>query len=165
MEAVLSFLESLHFHPVVFVGQLILFTLFHFAMRVLIYDSLIRARDGRDGRIGGQLAQAEAAAANAQALKQRYDEEIKEQRLQLAHQLKEAIAQAEKEANATLQQARDEAGKVVDEANAKLNEEERELRSGMEREAGKLALAVSQQVVRNSLKQDAQERVLAQLKG
>lgn len=165
MDAVLNFLYSLHFHPVVFVVQIVLFTGFHFMMRSLIYDPIIAARNGREGRIDGHLAKAEAAAANAKALKVRYEEELKAQRLVLAQELKEATEKSEKSAADQMQQARDEAGRLSDDANTKLAAEEKQLKDGMDQEANKLALAVAKQVVRNSLSEDAQGRVLAQLKG
>lgn len=98
-------------------------------------------------------------------LKLRYDEEIKAQRATLAQELKEATDKAEKAAAERMQQARDEAGKLTDEANARLDEEENQLKASMDQEAGKLAVVVATQVVRNSLSEDAQGRVLAQLKG
>jgi len=165
MEAIVSLLESLHFSLPVFAAQIILFLGFHMTMKTLIYDPTVRARHGREGRIDGHLAKAEAAASNAKGLKQRYEEEIKAQRLILAQELKEATEKAEKAAAERMQLARDEAGKLTDEANAKLDAEESQLKTNMDQEAGKLALAVSQQVVRNSLSEDAQGRVLAQLKG
>jgi F-type H+-transporting ATPase subunit b len=165
MEPILDFLQSLHFHPVVFAAQLILFTGFHFAMRATIYDPLLNTRNERDGRIDGHLATAEASAANARAMKQKYEEEIRAQRAALAQQLKEAIDKSEDEAAEVLKKARAEADRVTDEASAKLNEEEQQLQAGMDEQAGQVALAVARRVVRNSLTEDAQERVLAQLKG
>lgn len=165
MEAVTNFLESLHFHPVVFVVQMFLFIGFHFAMSSIIYQPLVKAREEREGRIEGHLAKAEASAANARALKQKYDDEIKAQRQADAQQLKEAIDKAEKEAADRLQAARDEAGRIAEEANARLNDEETQLKAGMDAQAHGLALAVARRVVRNSLKEDAQDRVLQQLKG
>ena len=165
MDAVVKFLEGLHFSPIVFAVQIVLFMGFHFAMRSLIYDPIINARNAREGKIEGHLAKAEAAANNAKGLKLRFDEEIKGQRLILAQQLKEATEKAEQEAAERMQQARDEAGRISDEANAKLEAEETQLKAGMDQEANKLALAVAGQVVRNSLSEDAQGRVLAQLKG
>lgn len=165
MEAITNFLESLHFSLPVFAIQIVLFLGFHMAMKTLIYDPIVNARNQREGRIDGHLAKAEAAAANAKALKLRYEEEIKAQRLVLAQELKEATEKAEKAAAERMQQARDEAGKLTEDANARLNEEETQLKASMDQEAGKLAVAVAKQVVRNSLSEDAQGRVLAQLKG
>lgn len=165
MDAILNFLYGLHFSPVVFFVQIGLFLFFHMSMQTLIYGPIVRARQGREGRIDGHLAKAEAAAANAKALKTKYDEEIKAQRALLAQELKDAISKAEKAAADRMQQARDEAGKLTDEAHAKLDEEENQLKASMDQEADKLARAVAQQVVRNSLSEDAQGRVLAQLKG
>jgi len=165
MEAIVNFLESLHFSPWVFAIQIALFLGFHMTMKTLIYDTIVRARNEREGRIEGHLAKAEAAAANAKGLKLRYEEEIKAQRVVLAQELKDATEKAEKAAAERMQQARDEAGKLTEEANARLNEEENQLKASMDQEAGKLALAVASQVVRNSLSEDAQGRVLAQLKG
>ncbi|MBN9415894.1 MAG: ATP synthase F0 subunit B [Candidatus Eremiobacteraeota bacterium] len=165
MEAITNFLESLHFSPIVFGLQIILFLGFHMTMKTLIYDPIVNARNQREGRIEGHLAKAEAAAANAKGLKLRYEEEIKAQRLVLAQELKDATEKSEKAAAERLQQARDEAGKLTDDANARLDDEEKQLKASMDQEAGKLALAVAGQVVRNSLSEDAQGRVLAQLKG
>lgn len=165
MEPVLNFLYSLHFSPIVFALQLILFTAFHFAMKAVIYEPLLKARNEREGRIEGHLAKAEEAANNAKSLKQRYDEEILAERRELAQKLKEEISQAEAEAAKVMQQARDEANRVQDEAHAALDQEEQQLKAGMDDQAAKLAVAVAQQVVRNTLKEDAQEPVLQRLKG
>ncbi|MFN8606113.1 MAG: ATP synthase F0 subunit B [Vulcanimicrobiota bacterium] len=165
MDAILNFLYGLHFSPIVFFAQIGLFLFFHMTMQSLIYGPIVRARNEREGRIEGHLSKAEAAAANAKGMKAKYDEEIKAQRVVLAQELKEATEKAEKEAAARMQQARDEAGKLTDEAHARLNEEEKQLLASMDQEANKLALAVARQVVQNSLSQDAQGRVLAQLKG
>lgn len=165
MEAITNFLTSLHFSPIVFGVQILLFVGFHMTMKTLIYDPIMRARNQREGRIEGHLGKAEAAAANAKALKLRYEEEIKAQRVVLAQELKDATEKAEKAAAARMEQAREEAGKLTDESNAKLDEEEKQLKASMDQEANKLAVAVAQQVVRNSLSEDAQGRVLAQLKG
>ena len=165
MDQILDFLYSLHFNPTVFAIQLTLFTCFHFLMKVLIYTPLATARNAREGTISGQLATAEASAANARALKLRHEEEIRAQRLTLAQQLKEATEEAEKRAAEMMQKARAEAERVTDEATAKLNEEQTQLLAAMDHEADRLARAVARQVVRNSLTEDAQGRVLAQLKG
>jgi|EP01012_Entosiphon_sulcatum_P057037 ATP synthase F0 subunit b len=165
MDAILNFLYALHFNPWVFFAQLVLFIGFHLTMQTLIYGPIVRARNGREGRIEGHLAKAEAAAANAKGLKLKYDEEIKAQRALLAQELKVATEKAEKAASDRMQLAREEAGKITDEAHAKLDEEEKQLKASMDQEANKLALAVARQVVQNSLSQDAQGRVLAQLKG
>lgn len=165
MQTVLDILSSLHFHPVVFVVQLVLFTLFHFAMRAIVYDPLIATRNERDGRIQGHLRRAELAAEEAQSMKAAYEEQIKTQRLSLAQELKEAIEAAEKQAASVLQAARDEASRVTDEANAALDQEEQQLKAGMDDAASKLAVAVAEKVVRNSLADADQSRVLARLKG
>lgn len=165
MEAITNFLESLHFSPIVFGIQIVLFLGFHMTMKTLIYDPIVNARNEREGRIDGHLAKAENAAANAKGLKLRYEEEIKAQRAVLAQELKDATETAEKTAAARMQQARDEAGQLTDVSNAQLDQEEKQLKASMDQEADKLARAVAQQVVRNSLSEDAQGRVLAQLKG
>ena len=165
MQTILSILTSLHFHPVVFFVVLVSFTLFHFAMRVVIYDPMIAARNERDGRIHGFLSKAEAAAANAKSMKVKYEEEIRSQRLALSQELKDAIDGVEKQVAAMMQTARDEAGRLTEDANSRLDEEEKQLKAGMDDQAAKLALAVAQRIVRNSLAEGAQDRVLAQLKG
>lgn len=165
MEMIMNFLYSLHFHPVVFVIQLILFTVFHFVMRSIIYDPLMSARNQREGRIQGQLQKAEAAAANAQALKARYEDEMKAQRQLLAQELKDATEQAQKQAAATVDVARTEAGRISDEAYASLDAERARLEGTMDSQAQQLAVAVAQKVVRNSLAEGSQERVLAKLRG
>ncbi len=165
MEIINNILASLHFNPVVFGFQVLFFTAFHFVMRTVIYDPLIKARNQRDGRIQGHLSRAEAAADNAQALKRKYEEEIRAHRQELSVRLREALEATEKEAAAKLEVARDEAGRIADEANRQLDEEEKQLKSSMEGEAQKLALSVATQVVRNTLSEGARDRVLAQLKG
>lgn len=165
MQLLLDFLYSLHWNPVVFVVQMILFIMFHYAMKAVIYGPLIEARNEREGRIQGGLTKAEEAAARAQAMKARYEAEIKAQREALAQQLKEATERAEKDAAVRLSAARAEAGKILDEANASLSEEEARVRAGMSEQSARLAEMVSERVVRNSLAPEAQQRVLARLKG
>lgn len=165
MDALLDILYSLHFHPVVFATQVVLFTCFHFLMRGLIYNPLMKVREERDGRIHGSLHQAEQAAENARANRKKYEDEIKAHRHELSVRLKKAIDEAESSAAEVAQRARDEAGRVADEFNARLDEEEKELRAGMDQQAQKIALAVGRQVVRNTLAEDAQGRVLARLGG
>lgn len=163
MDALLDILYSLHFHPMVFAIQAVLFTCFHFLMRGLIYNPLMKVREERDGRIHGGLHQAEQAAENARANRKKYEDEIKAHRHDLSVRLKKAIDEAEGSAAAVAQEARDQAGRVAEELNAKLDQEEKELRGGMDQQADKVALAVARQIVRNTLAEDAQGRVLARL--
>lgn len=165
MQLLLDFLYSLHWNPVVFAIQIVLFIVFHYMMKGVIYEPLISARNEREGRIQGGLAKAEEAAARAQDMKNRYEAEIKAQREALAQQLKEATERAEKEAAGRMALARAEAGQIVDEANRALDAEEARLKAGMAEQSARLAEAIAQQVVRNSLTPDAQSRVLARLKG
>lgn len=65
MEAIVNFLGSLHFNPIVFGLQILFFLGFHMTMKTLIYDPIVHARNAREGRIEGHLAKAETAAANA----------------------------------------------------------------------------------------------------
>lgn len=165
MEVLNNILASLHFNLGVFVFQVVAFVVFHYAMRATIYEPLMKARGEREGRISGSLAKAEQAAANAQAMKAQYDEEIKSLRQQLAGELKSETEAAEKAAAARLATARTEAGGVLDEANARLDQEASQLRSGMSEQAGRLAQAVAEKIVRNNLTPEAQARALATMGG
>lgn len=165
MDTVIGVLQSLHFSLPTFVLQLVLFMVLHGTLSVVLYGPLIRARNERDGKINGRLAEADAAAANARRLQTEYDEQLKALRQELAGQTRDAIEAVEKQGAAQLAEAREKAGKILADSQVAVEKHQQEARAGLSAQADKLAKQMAQRIIDTTLTDKAKEQALAKLGG
>ena len=165
MQIITDILQGLHFNQTAFISLLVLFVVFHFSMRALVYDRLIEVKNQREGRIEGRLAQARSFAEKAQQAKSEYEVKMRDLRNELAGKLRESTAAAEAEAAKILADARTEADAILTQAEQQLQEEKKQLESQMEQKVASLSKSITSKVVENSFSSSVGARLLAKIGG
>lgn len=165
METVIGVLQSLSFSLPTFVLQLVLFMVLHGTLSVVLYGPLTRARNERDGKISGRLAEAEAAAANARRLQTEYEEQLRALRQELAGQTRQTIEAVEKQGAAQLSEAREKAGKILADNQVAVEAQQQEAKAGLAVQADRLAKQIAQRIIDTTLTDKSKEQALARLGG
>ncbi len=165
METVWSVLESLSFEPTTFFCQIGLFFLLHGCLTWLVYNPIMTVRNERDAKMGGRLAKAEAKAAKARRLKEEFEAEVRQARLEGQAMVVEETARAEQAAKEKVDQAREQAREILEKAQAEVAKERETALEGMEDTIDDVALSIARQIVKNSLAADDSQSVLAKLEG
>lgn len=163
MDILWGVLANLHFNATTFVFQLVVFVVFHFAMRAIIYDRLISVRNSRDGRIEGGLAKAKAAADQAQTLKSDYDAKMKALHAELKSKVESARAAAEAEAKANTEAARKKATEILENAQIEVAAEQAKAEEELGRRSAELAKSISRRLVEQNFSSATQSDVLSGL--
>lgn len=145
--------------------QLLLFVVFHFAMKGIIYDRLLETRAAREGKIEGRLQQAKKLAEKAQALKTEYETSIRKIRGDLSVKLQQSIADAEAEAAKQHATARAEADKIIEDSQVKLEAELQQMQAQMDTRVAKLGNSITKQVVEQNFSASAQSKIMAKIGG
>ncbi|MEW6277309.1 MAG: F0F1 ATP synthase subunit B [Candidatus Eremiobacterota bacterium] len=164
MELLSSVLETLHFDPILFGFQFCSFFVLHFLLKVIIYDPLMAARRERDQKIGGKLQEAESLAAQARAVKDRYDEAIHQARLEAQQLLQTATREAEQEKAVKVAGAREEARQVVEEAEAGIQRQREEALKELEGDIKSLSTSIVERLLDKTLEASARDRVLTRVR-
>ena len=165
MDIVWSVLQSLHFNAVAFQFQIVLFVLFHFSMKAIIYEPLMRTRTDREAQIEARLKEALKLADKAKMLKAEYESGMRKTREEFRGTLERSIADAEAEALQRRTLAREQAGNIIDEAQVQLEAEQKALRAQMGQQVDKLARSIATNVVTQNFSVGTQEKLLAKIGG
>jgi F-type H+-transporting ATPase subunit b len=165
VDIVWNILGGLHFNSTAFFCQVMLFVVFHFCMKAVIYDSLLKTRSAREGQVEGRLSQAKKLADKAHLLKTEYESSLRRIRGDLHAKLQQSIADAEAEAGQQHAAARAEADKILEAAQASLETEMQQLQSQMDAKVAKLGNSIARQVVEQNFSAPAQSNILAKIGG
>ena len=165
MDIVWSILGGLHFNSTAFCLQVMLFVVFHFSMKAIIYDSLLKTRSAREGQVEGRLLQAKILADKAQQLKTEYEASIRRIRGDLHARLQQSIVDAEADAGQQYAAARAEADEILEAAQKSLETEMQQLQSQMDDKVAKLGNSITKQVVELNFSAPVQSKILAKIGG
>ena len=141
--------------------QVVNFLILLFILKRLLYKPFLAKMEERSSTI--QKALDEAKDARAAAAKQ---QEENESRLRAAYAeaaavREQALKEAGEESRKHVEAAQAQARKMVEDTKAQLDAEVRRAREELRREVGDLAVAVAEKLVRKSLRDEDQRRIVA----
>lgn len=164
METIASVLKSLSFDPVLFWFQFVMFFVFHYTLKGLLYGPLMRVRLERDGKVSGRLKEAEQVAAAARQLKTDYDEAIRSARLEAQAVLAQADHEGKTHKEARVAEAREEARKVIEEAQLKVEAERQAALTSLQADIKELSTSIVDRLVSPALKGADKEKLLSKIR-
>jgi F-type H+-transporting ATPase subunit b len=141
--------------------QVVNFLILLFILQRLLYKPFLAKMEERTSTI--QKALDEAKEARAAAAKQ---QEENEARLRAAHAeaaavREQALKEGAEESRKHIEAAQAQSRKMVEDTKAQLDTEVRRAREELRREVGDLAVAVAEKLVRKSLRDEDQRRIVA----
>jgi F-type H+-transporting ATPase subunit b len=155
MEIIHSVLHSLGFDPVVFGSQVLLFYVMHLLLQGVLYRPLEQSRNRRDALTMGRVEEAERINRQALALKENYEDEIRQARQAAQAAVQQARSQAEAARVARLAAARAEAESLGERTRAEAELDQR---------VPELSMAVAGRLVETMAGPAQRERVLERLR-
>lgn len=165
MDIVLSVLKSLDFDLTTFICQVVLFFTLHFSLHVLVYQPIMTIRDRRDKRIANNLAEAEAAAAEARRLKDDYEQKVRQARAEGQVALQKATEAAEAERKTRLEKARGEAMKTLTAAREEAEAVLAKAAETLDSQSEQVANAICSKLLTSSLGDSDGKAILSKLGG
>ncbi len=141
--------------------QVINFLILLFILKRLLYKPFLAKMEERTRTI--QTALDEAKAARAEAQKQQEDNEarLRAAYAEAAAVREQALKEAGEESRKHIAAAQAQSRKMVEDTKSQLDAEVRRAREELRREVGDLAVAVAEKLVRRSLRDEDQKRIVA----
>ncbi|MBI3926288.1 MAG: F0F1 ATP synthase subunit B [Armatimonadetes bacterium] len=151
METITNVLSALNFESTTFMLQFALFMVLHWTLKFVIYNPLVEVRNKRDRDIAERLAAAEKMAAEARAMKESYDQSLREVRKIAQAELAERTSQAEKKRTQLVSAARDEARSFLDEARSEVDKQRQQAMAKLDEQVGELSFKVGARLLEGAL--------------
>lgn len=164
MEIIHSVLHNLGFDPVVFGSQVLLFYVMHLLLQGVLYRPLEQSRNRRDALTMGRVEEAERINRQALALKENYEDEIRQARQAAQAAVQQARSQAEAARVARLAAARAEAESLVRAAHDEILGERTRAEAELDQRVPELSMAVAGRLVETMAGPAQRERVLGRLR-
>lgn len=165
MDIIWTILSSLHFESTTFFCQVALFFVLHYSLQFLVYTPIMQIRDLRDKRIATNLAAAEASAAAARALKEQYEERVRQARSEGHAALGAVTLAAETARKSRVDKAREEASRILEQARAEAEAAREKAEKTVGAQSEEVAKAIASRLVSAALEASDAQPVLAKIGG
>jgi F-type H+-transporting ATPase subunit b len=142
------------------VVQGINFLLLLFILWRFLYRPFIAKMEERTQTIRKALEDAESARAEAQRRAAEHERKLEAAHAEAQAIREAALRQAAEEQRRTLEAARQEASRIVEAARAETEQDVRRARGELRQEVAELAVAVAEQLIRKSLRDDDHRRIV-----
>lgn len=144
---------------------LIIWTLVVFGILLLLlwrlaWPTLVKTVEEREKRIAKQLADAEAANAQAQKLLEEHKAAIAQSRTEAQDILAKAKSMAQKEREALLAKAHEEQEQLLERARREIGSERDKALVALRREAVEISIAAASRLVESNLDSDANRKLV-----
>lgn len=140
----------------------IVFIALFFALRKFAWPPLLKSVEEREKRIAKQLADAEAANAQAQKLLEEHKAAMAQARAEAQDIVAKAKAVAQKERDALLARAHEEQEQVLERARREIGAERDKAIVALRREAVDLSIAAASKLVEANLDSEANRRLVTE---
>lgn len=114
----------------------------------------------REEQIAEDYRAAEGARAEAQALRQKYEQKLEAARAEAGELLDTAARRAAEREEAMLREAREQAGAVAERARRELEREQEQARSALKREISGIAIDLAERVVEREISPADHEKLI-----
>jgi F-type H+-transporting ATPase subunit b len=142
--------------------QFVNFFILLFILQRLLYKPFLAKMQERTAAIKASLDQAQAARAEAVRQQEENEAKLRAAYAEAASIREQALKEAAEESHRHIESAQAQARKLVDDTKAQLDGEVRRAREELRREVSDLAIAVAEKLVRRSLREDDQRRLVAE---
>jgi len=154
-------LEKLGINFTWLLAQIVNFGLLLFVLWRFAYQPVLKMLNDRKQKIQESLEYAERVKREAADQQKEFDRKLEEAR-RLAQSAAAAAAQVgEKEREVIVAQAREEARKLIDQAKGQIEYERKQMMSDLREEVVRLSLLAAQQVISQSLDDQAHRRLVS----
>ena len=154
-------MEALGISPNLLITQIINFVILFVLLRLLLYKPILGMLDSRKQKIQESLEYAERVKRDAAEQQKEFDRKLEEARRAAQTAAATATQVGEKEREAILAQAREEARKLVEQAKGQIEYERKQMMSDLREEVVRLSLLAAQQVVSQSLDDQAHRKLVS----
>jgi len=141
--------------------QVINFLILLFILKRLLYKPFLAKMEERSSTIQKALDEAKEARATAARQQEENEARLREAYAEAAAVREQALKEAAEESRKHVEAAQAQARKMVEDTKAQLDSEVRRAREELRREVGDLAVAVAEKLVRKSLRDEDQRRIVA----
>jgi len=143
------------------VAQIVNFVILLVALKLLLYDRIVRVMDEREERIAARLDQAAQREQQAEGEKASYQEKRRELEQEREAILAGARDEADEKRKALMDQAREETEEAKARWQESIREERKEFLRELRRRAGQRVVGVSRRVLADLADEDLERRVAA----
>ncbi len=142
------------------VTQILNFIVLFILLRVLLYKPILQMLDARKQKVQASLEYAEKVKQDAAAQQKEFERKLEETRRETQAAVAAAAQVGEKERAAILAQAREESRKMIEQAREQIEYERKKMFSELREEVVQLSLLAAQQVISQSLDEQAHRRLV-----
>ena len=142
--------------------QFVNFFILLFILQRLLYKPLLGKMQERTAAIKESLDQAQAARAEALRQQEENEAKLRAAYAEAAAIREQALEEAGEESRKHIDAAQTQARKLVEDTKAQLDAEVRRARDELRREVSDLAVAVAEKLVRRTLREDDQRRIVTE---
>jgi F-type H+-transporting ATPase subunit b len=142
--------------------QFVNFFILLFILQRLLYKPLLGKMQERTAAIKESLDQAQAARAEALRQQEENEAKLRAAYAEAAAIREQALKEAGEESRKHIDAAQTQARKLVEDTKAQLDAEVRRARDELRREVSDLAVAVAEKLVRRTLREDDQRRIVTE---
>ena len=154
-------MEKLGINITWLLAQIVNFGLLLFILWRFAYKPVLKMLSDRKQKIQDSLEYAEKVKREAADQQKEFDRKLEEARRQAQSAAAAAAQVGEKEREVIVAQAREEARKLIDQAKGQIEYERKQMMSELREEVVRLSLLAAQQVVSQSLDDQAHRRLVS----
>ncbi len=153
-------LEALHFSFSTFILQAINLIIVIGLLYKLLYKPLLKVLDERDGKIDGQLKNAESAKQEAENMLSEYKSQLSKAQQEAQGILENAKKMGADTREQIVSEAREEAGKTLEKAKKEIEIEKTKALGEIRSEATTLAVLAAGKVIKKELKPEDHKKLV-----
>ncbi|MBI5912925.1 F0F1 ATP synthase subunit B [Candidatus Azambacteria bacterium] len=143
-----------------FLFQVVNFSILLFVLHRFLYKPLLGILEARRKKIEESMAQADAIARSQKEADERAAREVKHAQEKAKSIIEQAIDDAEKVKDGLVKKANDEAARLIERAKKEIGAECDKAMTEIKREAGDIAIAVAEKVLKEEITKERHERLI-----
>lgn len=140
--------------------QVVNFSILLFVLHRFLYKPLLGILEARRKKIEESMAQADAIARSQKEADERAAREVKHAQEKAKSIIEQAIDDAEKVKDGLVKKANDEAARLIERAKKEIGAECDKAMTEIKREAGDIAIAVAEKVLKEEITKERHERLI-----
>ena len=143
------------------VTQIIGFLIVLWVLRRTAWGPILEKVEARRAKIADDVASAERLRRESEALKDKYEEELKTIEAQARERIQLAVAEGQKVAEEIRAEARQEADRIREKTKAEIAQEYGKARASLHEDVVRIALGAAERVVREEMNEDRQKKLVS----
>jgi len=152
--------DIMELHPVDIIISLINIVVLFILLRLILWKHVIRFLAEREGRVKGEMDDAEKRRLEAEALHSEYDKKIENIEDRDRDLMLESKTKANKESERILKETRDKARIIINDAEARIAEEKEQALEDLQVEVAQLATEMASRILEREISQEDNAHVV-----